>query len=148
MNVFFLGMPLRKNFGSGRSLQSLFHCVPLRIFAATLHVVFRDFNANIVNETLYELLIWIQLIFVNLNLFKILLDAETSSARQILLFSFSLGKVQIRKSDNENRFYIAFTPNFVTSYFLLFFIEKRNSFQAVPFIPFRRNSVLVLTIVK
>ena len=30
-------MPLRKNFGSGRSLQSLFHFVPQRISAATLH---------------------------------------------------------------------------------------------------------------
>ena len=143
-------MPLRKNFGSGRSLQSLFHCVSQRIFAATLHAGFRDFNANIVNETLYELLIFFgfNLYFVNLNLFKILLDAETSSARQILFFLCSLGLVQIRKSNNENRFYIAFTPNFVTSNFLLFFIEKRNSFQAVPFIPFSRNSVLVLTIVK
>ena len=34
---FYLGMPLRKNFGSGRSLQSLFHFVPQRISAATLH---------------------------------------------------------------------------------------------------------------
>jgi hypothetical protein len=32
-----LGMPLRKNFGSGRSLQSLFHFVTQRISAATLH---------------------------------------------------------------------------------------------------------------
>jgi hypothetical protein len=34
---FYLGMPLRKNFGSGRSLQSLFHFVPQRVSAATLH---------------------------------------------------------------------------------------------------------------
>ena len=33
---FFLGMSLEK-FGSGRSLQSLFHFVPQRISAATLH---------------------------------------------------------------------------------------------------------------
>ena len=32
-------MPLRKNFGSGRSLQSLFHFVPQRISAATLHAI-------------------------------------------------------------------------------------------------------------
>ena len=34
-------MPLRKNFRSGRSLQSLFHFVSQRIYAATLHAGFR-----------------------------------------------------------------------------------------------------------
>ncbi len=67
--IYFLGATLRKNFGSGRSLQSLFHFVSQRIFAATLRAnsdlrfKILDFPNNQINESTNQPIGYLNLTF-------------------------------------------------------------------------------------